>query len=73
MKVDMVGMMYTTLERDGKDPAYHGDRVSAASPQAVLFRWKIDDNRYRVVFGDLRTEDISAEKLIQLEASSNKE
>jgi hypothetical protein len=72
MKVDMVGMMYTTLERDGKDPAYYGDRVSAATPQAVLFRWKIDDNRYRVVFGDLRTKDVSAEQLIQLEAASNK-
>jgi len=69
MKVDMVGMMYTTLERDGKDPAYYGDRVSAASPQAVLFRWKIDDSTYRVVFADLHTEDVSAGKLIQLEAS----
>jgi len=71
MKVDMVGLMYTTLEREGKDPAYYGDKVTAASPQAVLFRWKIDDNTYRVVFGDLRTEDVSADKLTQLEASSN--
>jgi hypothetical protein len=73
MKVDMVGMMYTTLERDGKDPAYHGDRVSAATPQAVLFRWKINDNRYRVVFGDLHAEDVSADNLIQLEAASGNE
>ncbi|OHB65503.1 MAG: hypothetical protein A2Y76_04765 [Planctomycetes bacterium RBG_13_60_9] len=72
MKVDMVGMMYTTLERDGKDPAYYGDRVSAESPQAVLFRWKIDDNTYRVVFGDLSIENVPADRLIQLEASSNK-
>jgi len=70
MKVDMVGMMYTTLERDGKDPAYYGQRVSAETPQAVLFRWKIDDDTYRVVFGDLRTEDVSADKLAQIEASS---
>ncbi|MEN6425328.1 MAG: hypothetical protein ABFE13_08190 [Phycisphaerales bacterium] len=71
MKVDMVGMMYTSLERAGKDPAYYGDRVSAQSPQAVLFRWKTDDNTYRVVFGDLSTEDVSADRLIQLEASSS--
>jgi hypothetical protein len=51
-------MMYTTLEKDGKDPAYYGDRVSAESPDAVLFRWKIDDDTYRVVFGDLRTEGV---------------
>jgi hypothetical protein len=71
MKVDRVGMMYTTLEKDGKDPAYYGDKVSAESPKAVLFRWKIDDDTYRVVFGDLRTEDVSAEKLAELEALSN--
>jgi hypothetical protein len=71
MKVDMVGMMYTTLEKEGKDPAYYGDKVSAASPQAVLFRWKIGDNTYRVVLGDLRTEDVSADKLTELEAQSN--
>ena len=73
MKVDMVGMMYTTLERDGKDPAYYGDKVSAATPQAVLFRWKIGDSTYRVVFGDLHAEDVPADKLIQLEAASNNE
>ena len=67
MKVDRVGMMYTTLEKDGKDPAYYGDKVSAESPEAVLFRWKTDDDTYRVVFGDLRTEDVSAEKLAELE------
>jgi hypothetical protein len=71
MKVDRVGMMYTTLEKYGKDPAYYGDKVSAESPKAVLFRWKIDDNTYRVVFGNLRTEDVSAEKLAELEALSN--
>ena len=73
MKIDRVGMMYTTLEKEGKDPAYYGDKVSAASPNAVLFRWKIDDGTYRVVFGDLRTEDVSAERLAELEASSSTE
>jgi len=67
MKVDRVGMMYTTLEKDGKDPAYYGDKVSSESPEAVLFRWKTDDDTYRVVFGDLSTEDVSAEKLAELE------
>jgi len=73
MKVDRIGLNYTTLEKDGKEPAYYGDRVSIETPQAVLFRWKIDDNTYRVVFGDLRTEDVSAEKLAQLEAISDTE
>ena len=67
MKVDMVGMTYATLEKDGKDPAYYGDKVSIESPDAVLFRWKVGDDTYRVVFGDLRTEDVSAERLADLE------
>lgn len=67
MKVDRVGMMYTTLEKEGKEPAYYGDKVSAESPDAVLFRWKVGDDTYRVVFGDLRTEDVSAERLAELE------
>lgn len=71
IKVDMVGTMYTTLENNGKDPAYYGDKVSASMPQAVLFRWKISADTYRVVFGDLRTQDVPADKLTQLEASSN--
>jgi hypothetical protein len=61
-------MMYTTLEREGKDPAYYGDRVSAESPKAVLFRWKIDDKTYRVVFGDLSTKDVTPAELAELEA-----
>jgi hypothetical protein len=61
--------MYTALERDGKDPAYYGDRVSAKLPEAVLFRWKIDDNTYRVVFGDLSTKDVTPAELAELEAA----
>ena len=67
MKVDSVGLMYTTLEKEGKEPAYYGDRVSAESPEAVLFRWKTGDDTYRVVFGDLSTRDVTREELAELE------
>jgi len=67
MKVDRVGLMYTTLEKEGKEPAYYGDKVSAESPGAVLFRWKIGDDAYRVVFGDLSTRDVTATQLAELE------
>jgi hypothetical protein len=69
MKVDRVGMMLTTLQKDGKDPAYYGDKVSTESPQAVLFRWKIDDTTYRVVFGDLSQRDVTPDELARLEAA----
>jgi len=67
IKVDMVGRMYTILEKDGKDPAYYGDKVTADHPDAVLFRWKIDNDTYRVIFGDLSTRDVTREELAELE------
>ncbi|MBN2314012.1 MAG: hypothetical protein JXM79_08785 [Sedimentisphaerales bacterium] len=69
MKVERIGLNYTTLEKDGKEPAYYGDRVSIETPQAVLFRWKIDENTYRVVFGDLSTKDVTPAELAELEAA----
>lgn len=69
MKIDMVSRMYSILEKDGKEPAYYGDRVSAESPEAVLFRWKTDENTYRVVFGDLSTKDVTPAELAKLEAA----
>jgi len=69
MKIDMVGMMYTALEKNGKDPAYYGDRVSADQPGAVLFRWRQDNVKYKVVFGDLSVREVTAEELAELEAA----
>jgi hypothetical protein len=30
-------------------------------------RWKVSDREYRVIFGDLRTQTVTAEKLAELE------
>jgi hypothetical protein len=68
VKLEMVGMKYANLAQEGKEPAYYGDKVTAEFPHAVLFRWKIDDDKYRVVFGDLTTRDVDAEELAELEA-----
>ncbi|MHC4165868.1 MAG: hypothetical protein ACYSWQ_02795 [Planctomycetota bacterium] len=56
------------LEAEGKEPVYSGATVTAADSDKVLVRWKLDDGRYRVIFGDLRIEDISAGRLVELEA-----
>jgi len=32
-------------------------------------RWKITDNEYRVIFGDLHAETVTPEKLAELEAA----
>jgi hypothetical protein len=55
------------LEVDGKEPVYNGRSVTAADTGKVLVRWKLEGGLYRVVFGDLRIEDVSAERLAELE------
>jgi hypothetical protein len=53
-------MFYKELAKEGKEPVYYGDTVTAADGDAVLMRWKISDDEYRVIFGDLTVENVSA-------------
>ena len=59
---------FGTLETEGKDPVYNGQTVTAADAGKVLVRWKVDNDQYRVILGDLRIEDVSAGRLAELEA-----
>ncbi len=68
MKVQTVCIFYGQLLTEEKDPAYYGDKVTAEFPDAVLMRWKIEDGLYRIIFGDLTTEDVTPERLAELEA-----
>ena len=67
--LQMVGMSYSAMVKDGNEPAYYGDKVTAEFPHAVLVRWKMADDTYRVIFGDLSIEDVTLEKLTELEAT----
>jgi outer membrane lipoprotein-sorting protein len=50
-----------------RDAAYHGKTVRPTDKDKVLFRWKLDDGRYAVIFGDLHWETVSAQRLQDLE------
>jgi len=65
--VQSLGMFYMTLLQDRKDPAYYGDSVLPGDADRVLMRWKISDDQYRVIFGDLTAETVSAQQLAELE------
>ena len=52
---------------DGKRPAYYGMTVIPKDADKVLLRWKVSDNEYRVIFGDLRAKTVTAEALAELE------
>ena len=58
---------YIGLQWDKKDPAYYGKTVTPTDADKVLMRWKVSDNEYRVIFGDLHTQTVTAEALANLE------
>jgi hypothetical protein len=58
---------YNGLLTGDRDPAYYGDTVTREDFNRILMRWRQDDGLYRVVWGDLRVETISAERLAQIE------
>ncbi len=58
---------YAYLIQTGKDAVYYGDTADPRDSNAVLVQWKLSDNEYKVVFGDLREETVSAEELIRLQ------
>jgi hypothetical protein len=61
-------IFYAQLVQENKGPAYYGDKVTAEDVDMVLMRWKVSDNEYRVIFGDLTAENISVDQLAELEA-----
>jgi len=70
MKVQAPVLFYTKLGRDGNDPAYYGKDVTSGDANAVLMRWKISDGTYRVIYGDLSAENVTAEKLKEMERAA---
>ena len=58
---------YVGLIDDRKDPAYYGRTVTPKDADKVLLRWKLDNSRYRVIFGDLSIKNVTPEELAELE------
>jgi hypothetical protein len=67
--VQSLSMFYMTLVQEKKEPAYYGDVVGPKDANQVLMRWKVSDNEYRVIYGDLRAETVTAERLAELEVT----
>jgi len=58
---------YAKLIEDDKDVVYYGEKITPEDSDMVLLRWKVSGNEYRVIFGDLSAENVSAEQLAELE------
>jgi hypothetical protein len=66
--VQSLGMFYITLVQEKKEPAYYGNVVGPSDADKVLLQWKTGDNEYRVIYGNLTAETVSAERLAELES-----
>jgi len=58
---------YKSQVKDQRDVVYHGQSVKSTDAHRPLLRWRATDRQYRVIFGDLHTETISQEQLLELE------
>jgi outer membrane lipoprotein-sorting protein len=56
-----------TIQRHNPDAVYNGKTVGPEDKDKVLFRWKLEDGQYRVIYGDLRAETVTAERLKKVE------
>lgn len=59
---------YGKLVHEDKDPVYFGERVRPGEADRVLMRWRLERDKYRVLFGDLRVDDVDGASLLELEA-----
>ncbi len=66
--IQSLGLFYTTLIQDQKEPVDYGESVGLRDSDKVLLRWKVSEGQYRVIYGNLTTADVTAEKLAELEA-----
>ncbi len=62
-----IGFFYMMLVADKKEPVYYGESVGPDDADMVLLKWKVSDDHYRVIFGDLTAEDLTAEQWNKLE------
>ena len=60
-KIRGLSAFYKELVEDGIEVEYNGSSVGALDYDKVLMRWKLEDGRWRVIYGDLRAETIGVE------------
>ncbi len=69
MKIMVLPAFPRMLAAQQAEPVYHGDVVTPNDVALPLMRWKISADEYRVIFGDLHVETVSADTLATLEAA----
>jgi hypothetical protein len=55
------------MAAQGREVVYYGDQVDFSNRYAVVMYWKLSDDKYGVVLGDLSTRKVSSDILIRLQ------
>jgi len=69
VSITAVGFFYKRLVDENKDPSYYGNKVGPNDTDKALLRWKLADGQYRVIFGDLHADTVTADVMIELETA----
>ncbi len=56
------------LIAQGREVVYYGDHVDLDDHYTIIMHWKISDDKYGVILGDLSARTISTRSLIRLQA-----
>ena len=60
--------LYRELVSKGKDITYYGESINPDGSDSILMHWKVDEDKYMVIFGNLKKEIVSSEDLIKLQS-----
>jgi len=55
------------MAAQGREVVYYGDKVDFSNRYAIVMYWKLSDDKYGVVLGDLSTRKVSSDMLIRLQ------
>lgn len=55
------------MASQGREVVFYGDQVNLNDRYSIVMHWKLSDDRYGVVLGDLSARTVSSEMLIRLQ------
>jgi len=55
------------LVAQGREVVYYGDQAKLKDPCAIVMHWRLSNDKYAVILGDLTTRTVSAKTLIALQ------
>jgi hypothetical protein len=55
------------LVAQGREVVYYGDKANRNDPYAIIMHWKVSEDKYGVILGDLSARTVGVKTLIRLQ------